>query len=83
MELPNTCEGMVHVSTLVGDYYRFDENNYELVGEGTGRTFKLGERVKIMVHDVDLSSRTVDFILADFDYGEAEHDYYRLGRNEF
>ena len=83
VELPNTCEGMVHVSTLVGDFYRFDENNYELVGEGTGRTFKLGERVKIMVHDVDLSSRTVDFILADFDYGEAEHDYYRSGRNEF
>lgn len=81
VELPNTCEGLVHVSSLTGDYYRFDEDKYELVGEGTGITYKLGDRVKVMVHDVDLSSRTVDFILADFEKNDAVHDFYREGRN--
>ena len=63
VELSNTVEGLVHVSSLTGDYYRFDENNYELVGEGTGRSFKLGERVKVYVKDVDISMGTVDFEL--------------------
>ncbi len=63
VELPNTVEGLVHVSSLYGDYYRFDENNYELVGEGTGRTFKLGERISVVVHDVDRTTGAIDFIL--------------------
>ncbi len=81
VELENTCEGLVHVSSLRGDYYKFDENNYELKGEGTGKTFKLGETIKIMVSGVDISTGTIDFILADFDEGDAVHDFYKNGRN--
>ncbi len=80
VELPNTCEGLVHVSSMAGDFYCFDERNYELIGEGTGKTFKLGQTVKVMVHDIDLSSRTIDFILADFDEDSAIHDFYKNGR---
>ena len=78
VELENTCEGLVHVSSLTGDFYRFDEEKYELRGEGTGKTFRLGEKLKVMVNNVDLSTRTVDFIIADFD--EAVHDFYRNGK---
>lgn len=79
VELENTVEGLVHVSSMKG-FYRFDEAHYELVGEDTGITYRLGETVKVMVHDVDLSLRTVDFIIADFDINDAVHDFYKKGR---
>lgn len=79
VELENTVEGLVHVSTLKG-FYRFDEAHYELVGEDTGITYRLGEKVKVMVKDIDLSLRTVDFIIADFELDDAIHDFYKRGR---
>ncbi len=63
VELENTIEGMVHVNTLVGDYYEFNENSYELVGEKTGKTYKLGQKVTIKVVKTDAMTRTIDFEL--------------------
>lgn len=65
VELPNTVEGLVHVSSLPGDYFFYDENAYEMVGETTGRTYKLGERVSVQVRDVDCFARTVDFVICE------------------
>ena len=61
VELPNTVEGLIHVSTLPGDYFYYDENSYEMVGRDTGKTYKLGEKLRIMVKGVDRLTRTVDF----------------------
>lgn len=63
VELPNTVEGMVRLSDLTDDYYRFDEENYRLVGERTYREFQLGQKVKIMIHRVDKLLKTIDFLL--------------------
>lgn len=63
VELPNTVEGMIHVSALPGDYFYYDENSYEMVGRDTGVTYKLGERVTIQVKGVDTLTKTVDFVL--------------------
>lgn len=65
VELPNTVEGMIHVSRMAGDYYYYDEKNYEMVGRDTGRTFRLGERVRIVVDDVELQMKTIEFLLAE------------------
>lgn len=65
VELPNTVEGMIHVSRLTGDYYYYREETYEMVGRDTGRCFKLGQKVRIMVDDVDRLSKSIDFVLAD------------------
>lgn len=70
VELPNTVEGLIHVATLPGDYYYYDESAYEMAGRDTGRTFKLGERVTVRVSDVDLALRTVDFVLYEEDMAE-------------
>ena len=71
VELPNTIEGMIHVSKLPGDFFYYDENTYEMVGQDTGRRFALGESVKICVDSVDKVTRTIDFVLAcDEDEGE-------------
>ena len=66
VELENTVEGLVHISTLYDDHYDFIEDNLTLVGERTGRTFKLGQKVNVIVDSVDEQARTIDFILEEF-----------------
>lgn len=64
VELPNTVEGLVRMSDLDDDYYIFDEQHYELIGEMTKKTYKLGQPVRVTVFSTDRLLRTVDFILA-------------------
>ena len=61
VELPNTIEGLVHVTTLTDDYYHYQEATYEMVGEATNRRYKLGQKVKVMVMSTDRLLRTIDF----------------------
>lgn len=61
VELPNTVEGLVHVTTLVDDYFHYDERTYELIGETTNMRYKLGQKVKVMVTGTDKLMRTIDF----------------------
>lgn len=65
VELPNTIEGLVHISKIRGDYYHFVEETYELIGERTNRHFKLGQNVKVMVDACDVAARTIDFLLVE------------------
>ena len=65
VELPNTVEGLVHISTMMDDYYQFDEEAYCLVGEKTGHTYRLGQKVTVKVSQVDLSTKSIDFILKE------------------
>lgn len=55
-------DGLVHVSGLSDDYYRFDERAYSLVGERKGRRFRLGDRLEVQVSRVDKESRHIDFV---------------------
>lgn len=63
VELPNTVEGMIHISKLAGDYYLYREKTCELVGEATGRIYKIGMPVRIRVEDCDRFAKTIDFSL--------------------
>ena len=58
-------EGMVHVSTMADDYYRFVERAHVLRGEKNGRVYRLGDRVRVQVIRVDLERRQVDLGIAD------------------
>ena len=53
-------EGMVHVSTMADDYYRFVEGAHVLRGEKNGRVYRLGDRLKVQVIRVDLERRQID-----------------------
>ncbi len=64
VELPNTVEGLVHISELRDDYYVFLEERYELCGEMTGKTYKLGQTIRVQVTGCDRFSKTIDFIPA-------------------
>ena len=63
VELPNTVEGLVHINELQGDYFIFDEEHMELVGDLTGIRYKLGQKVCVKVAGTDKITRTIDFIL--------------------
>lgn len=65
VELPNTVEGLIHVSDLKGDYFYYDEANYEMVGRDSGKKYKLGQRLSILVAKTDRFNRTVDFVEDD------------------
>ena len=65
VELPNTIEGMIHVSMLPGDYFYYDESSYEMVGQATDKRYKLGERIKIRVNGTDKIARTIDFVIPE------------------
>ena len=56
-------EGLVHITELGGEYYRFDEARQELRGERTGIRYAIGSRVKVQVGRVDLDGRRIDFLL--------------------
>jgi len=58
-------EGMVHVSTMADDYYRFIERQHILRGENTGRVYRLGDRVGVQVIKVDRERRMIDLGLTD------------------
>lgn len=67
VELENTVEGLVRVTSLTDDFYQYYEETYELVGEATNRRFKLGQQVRVTVDNCDRIMRTIDFTLADSD----------------
>ncbi|WP_086350315.1 ribonuclease R [Candidatus Enterococcus clewellii] len=65
VELPNTIEGLVHINNLKQDYFHFVENHLALVGERTGLTLKIGQKVLIRVVKSDPETREIDFELIE------------------
>lgn len=61
VELPNTIEGLVHVSYMTDDYYRFDERHYAMIGERTGNVFRIGDEITVRVVQVNKDERSIDF----------------------
>lgn len=65
VELENTVEGLVHVSTLEDDFYRFDEKSITLRGERTKKVFRIGDRVRVKLARVNKDERQIDFIFEE------------------
>lgn len=65
VELPNTVEGMIHVSMLPGDYFYYDEEAYEMVGQATGFRYRLGQKLTVMVNAADRISGNIDFVIPE------------------
>lgn len=62
VELENTVEGMVALYSMADDYYVFEDAQMQLIGEATGKVYKLGDRVRIRVKNVSVKDRLIDFI---------------------
>lgn len=56
-------EGLIHITALTSDYYRFDPARHQLTGENSGRVYRLGDTLQVTVARVDLDERKIDFVL--------------------
>lgn len=70
VELPNTIEGLVHITSLKDDCYYYDEEHYEMVSETTNNKYKLGQKVTVEVVSCDKLARTIDFELCEKEENE-------------
>ncbi|WP_071460726.1 ribonuclease R [Bacillus massilinigeriensis] len=61
VELPNTIEGLIHVSYMTDDYYRYDERHFAMIGERTGNVFRIGDEITVRVINVNKDERSIDF----------------------
>jgi len=82
VELPNTVEGMIHVTALNDDYYFYDEERYVMVGEHTNKTYKLGEKIEVVVAGVDKLLKTIDFELPHSEEEEMTEKKTRKSRKK-
>ncbi len=73
VELPNTIEGLVHISSLDDDYYIYDEKHLSLIGERTKNIYKLGDEARIRVSKVDMFAHEIYFDLLKSE-GDIETD---------
>lgn len=64
-ELPNTIEGLIHITALDDDYYIYDEAHLCLIGERTKKIYRLGDEVKVKCTRVDIDNREVYFDLVE------------------
>jgi len=62
VELPNTVEGIIRLENIQDDFYRFDAERYQLVGERHRQVYRLGQHITILVLGVDKVLKTIDFL---------------------
>ena len=65
VELPNTVEGLVRAASLQGDYFEYNESACAMVGVHTGKSYAIGQKVKVQVTGADKMTRTIDFELVE------------------
>ena len=67
VELPNTIEGLVHISDLNDDYYNYDERHLCLIGERTKKIYRLGDEIKVKCSKVDIDAHEIYFEIVSND----------------
>ncbi len=77
VELENTIEGLIRLSSMEDDYYQFMSNQYMLIGERTGKVYRIGDTVRVILAKADVASRQIDFLIIDT--SENENQEKRLG----
>ncbi|MFA6849420.1 MAG: ribonuclease R [Selenomonadaceae bacterium] len=65
VELDNGVEGLVHVSSMVNDYYEYVEAQYSLIGQRTHQAYRLGDEVQVVLARASIEERNIDFIFKD------------------
>lgn len=61
VELENTIEGLVHITNMKDDYYRYEDHSKSLIGETSGKIYKMGQEVRVKVMDASKFRKQIDF----------------------
>jgi ribonuclease R len=70
IELDNTVEGLIRLDNMNDDYYNYDEVNLKLTGEHTGKTYQLGDKIKVVLVSVNVNEKQIDFCVYDSEAGD-------------
>lgn len=81
IQLPNTVEGLIHISNLTDDFYNFDEKTLTLTGRGTHRTFKIGMPIKVTLINANVEQHQLDFEIYDPNAPKKAHNDRGMRRN--
>jgi exoribonuclease R len=68
--IENKCEGMIKLKEIRNDYYYFDEANFRVIGQNSGKIINLGDELTIKVVRADLMRKQLDFILVDDQFSD-------------
>ena len=68
VELPNTIEGLVHITSFRDDYYMYDEDRLIFIGERNKKIYRLGDKLKVLCSKVDILSREIYFEIVEDKY---------------
>lgn len=80
IEMDNTIEGLVRMSSMEDDYYNYDDRHFCLIGERTHKTYKIGDEVKVLLAKADISTKKIEFVLVE---SKEENDLKKLsGKSE-
>ncbi len=82
VQLPNTVEGLIRLDQMNDDYYQFNQQHMMLMGERTGRAFRIGQQVTIEVAAVDVPERQIDFTLLESEQIEVDSSIIRPTRKQ-
>jgi len=82
VELDNTIEGLVRISSMEDDYYIYDDKHYSLIGENKKKIYKIGDEVTVKVIKTDIAARQIDFVLVEDDSFEDDELYEPLSLEE-
>ncbi|MGD9679419.1 MAG: ribonuclease R, partial [Vulcanibacillus sp.] len=78
VELDNLVEGLIHVSYLTDDYYYYHDKQYALIGERTGKIYRIGDAVKVKVVKVNMIEHTIDFELVGINESKVKKDRTKI-----
>ena len=63
--LENSCEGLIRYQSIQSDYFEYNDNTHTAIGKRTGKEYKIGDEVEIVVAAADILSRRIDFVLSE------------------
>nr|WP_146924627.1 ribonuclease R [Alkalibacterium kapii] len=74
VQLPNSVEGLVHISNMNDDYYEFNERELLLIGQQTGNVYRIGQSVEVVVTNADKETYEIDFQLVEDEETKAKRE---------
>ncbi|CCI82736.1 ribonuclease R [Lactobacillus hominis] len=83
IQLPNTVEGLIHISNLNDDYYNFDEKSLTLTGRNSHKQFKIGMPIKVKLIRADVEQHQIDFEIYDPDAPKKAQSRGNRGKRSF
>lgn len=73
VQLPNTVEGLIHISLIDDDYYEYNDQHLVLVGQRTGKIFKIGQEIDVRLTNVNIDEVQIDFEIVK-DYADVDNN---------